>query len=490
MCAVLSSCEQHAQLHDEPQFCYDGPCVAQASVHQEFEMPPRSQLDVLFVIDNTSTMAEEQAVLRETLESLLPHGLNDSVDHQFATISTDMVNSGHRGKLQQGAESEAELGCPEAVPEVIASRHYLDDPQRLIRDLQCQVSVGTRGGSIGQGLEAMRQSLSCNGPNRSRLGPCCRPKDGLTVEEANRDPEGWAYDPYCELGEKRCITEVNPEDLVFPRPGSLLMVYFLTDKNDCSAADGISTEAPDPTRCEWDRDRLTPVAVYQDVLNKLKMSPERQIVVSVVTGPRQLDAKGQEIYYNAPRGRVPGVCDPDNSAFDPEAMLMCCPEGQCEGAVQPTCKSPLGSAYAGRRYLQLSESFDVNGVGCPIEDEFSECISICMEDAYVVPFEAYQYKLSWRGGFCLDRPPACIADDGARCDSGGEWNDPRNYRFTVGLICGPCEPECGPEGQRTEVPLSGYHIAEDNTCPGGFLISLNELPEPGVRLTLDYIPQP
>ncbi|MFN3197720.1 MAG: hypothetical protein ACE366_04795 [Bradymonadia bacterium] len=553
--ATLLGCNDHPLVKIEN--------VLTATQDDRFVLPPKTKLDILFVIDNSGSMCEEQVNLGANFEafaSFLFNDLGDNADYRLAVTSTDLRTAGQGGRFLNTPAQPMQLinctgvtpntaDCPAQLPLILKSENIANE-QQLVTNFRCMATLGTQGDGFEKGLEAMRLSLSCNGPNREQFGKCCVPREGLTPEQAVNQPDGFVYDPFCFVADE---TE-EPE---FLRPDSLLVVVFVTDENDCSdpasnppasnlaickygEQDGDGNGIPDGYRdqticrdasgnpineaecfqrecgglgaadcleqrclvsrainsnCEWFRDRLVPVADYQDFLNNLKIAPERQIIVASIVGSRAFTDTGEEIFFNPPEIPSNPGCDPDNPAFGSVGDDVCCPNGQCEGRIQPSCQSDNGIAFAGRRYLQLAESFDVNGIGCPVDDEFGECVTICVDD-FAAPLQVLKEKVTdLIGKFCLEKRPACLVptedmQDTEPCDSEAEFNDARNYAFRVRLescVTPGVSREMCPEFTSTVVPVSGYDIAEDNTCAGGFLVSLNDLPPANSRVQLEYI---
>lgn len=554
--ATLLGCNDHPLVKIES--------ILTATQDDRFVLPPKTKLDILFVVDNSGSMCEEQVNLGENFRafaSFLYEDLGDNADYRLAVTSTDLRTQGQGGNFLNTPAAPNQLinctrpdgtpfvpdtaDCPANLPLVLKSSDIANQEQ-LVRNFRCMATLGTQGDSFEKGLEAMRLSLSCNGPNRAQFGQCCIPRDGLTPAQAESVADGFVYDPFCEI-------EDEAQEPEFLRPDALLVVVFVTDENDCSdpfsnppesnlaickygTGDGDGNGIPDGYRdqeicsglnetecfqrecstltaedcqerrcvvdrlrnsnCEWYRDRLVPVSDYQDFLNGLKLSPERQVIVASIVGSRAYTESGEEIFFNLPETPTNPACDPDNPAFGSISEDACCPGGQCEGRIQPSCQSDNGIAFAGRRYLQLAEAYGPNGIGCPAgSDEFGECVTICVDD-FAEPLEALRDTVAVAvSQFCLDKRPSCLVPtaDGEGtepCDSEAEFADARNYAIRVRLeSCvqpGLPRDQC-PEFSNTVIPTAGYNIGPDNSCPGGYLLSLTELPPANSRVQLEYL---
>ncbi len=65
-----------------------------------FEQKAAAQIDILWVIDNSGTMVEEQDNLADNFNSFISIIEQSDVDYQIGVISTDMDDPAHQGQLQ------------------------------------------------------------------------------------------------------------------------------------------------------------------------------------------------------------------------------------------------------------------------------------------------------------------------------------------------------------------------------------------------------
>ncbi len=164
-------------------------------------------IDLLFVIDNSASMAEEQASLAANFDRFVDvmEGVEGGLlSIHLGVISTDLgvgpypVNgcsaNGDNGRLQSSPRVD---GCspPDGAfirnvvnPDGTRTQNYTGE---LADTFACIARLGTDGCGFEQPLEAMRRAL-----------------DGS-----------------------------NPENQGFLRPGAFLLVVFITDEDDCSASD-------------------------------------------------------------------------------------------------------------------------------------------------------------------------------------------------------------------------------------------------------------
>jgi|JI10StandDraft_1071094.scaffolds.fasta_scaffold46816_2 hypothetical protein len=537
--------------------------VVTAVNREENELPAKTKIDLLFLVDNSGSMCQEQANLTRNFSAFSEflYGLGDSADYRIAVISTDMQTEGQKGRfLNTPAPAEPSLNCkdingqplvpntadcPADLPQVIKSGRLdqggnVVDQADLERKFRCMATLGTNGDGFEKGLEAMRLALSCRGPNADKFSQCCR-EDGT-------------YDP-------ACIIPAETPEPEFLRPDALLGVIFITDEPDCSdpavnpaesrrvickygSGDGDGDGVPDGYRdaelcgnrspgecfraecgdleaeacrvercivsraansnCEWFRGNLTPVEDYYRFLTGLKAQPLESIVVASIVGRRTFTEAGNEITFNPGNPSPECAGDPDNGVKAPETEA-CCPGGACRGEIQTTCESSNGQAFTGRRYLQLTELFGDNGIGCPADadqNDSSACVNICVDD-FSEPLQQIKEKIvKVIGSYCLDKPAACqvpaAGDSPARpCETDAEFATSSNYQVRVRQQCLRTVDDCDPDGTncgRCEqvvapyiVPGDQWELILDPGCPGGMLVQLSELPKAGAEVFVEFL---
>jgi len=213
------------------------------------------KLDILFVIDNSGTMQEEQGKIAANFGAFIAELIGEEtqgtdVDYQIGVVTTDVEADGCRLRAGDGdprhriinAEDDRDYWTDERIRQVFAA------------NIQPHI-----GGSFEQGLEAMRCGLE------------------------------------------------HPDNAGFLRPDSKLAIVFVTDENDCS---GLTCPASEPDclkdlhplwGCDDRAADLTPVAEYFDWLvdedgagpDDHGLRPKSKIVVAGIIGVR--DATAQSI---------------------------------------------------------------------------------------------------------------------------------------------------------------------------------------------------
>ncbi len=260
--------------------------VLSAANRIENRLPAKTKLDFLFVIDNSSSMGEEQKALAEnfkTFSDFLFEELQGAADYRIAVTNTGIENpramcSGEKAAngrfLYSPADPNMQVYSPDVeingeVPEskkyffpltndceassdpVISSEDLnsrpiaslpgapagdpaCSDPDSaacvkvrrkllLEKEFRCHSTLGTDGCAIEKGLEAMRLALSCNGPNAELFKSCCK----LYNEN---DPSQNA-DAYYNTA---CVINDPVNEPTFLRPDATLVIIFISDENDCS----------------------------------------------------------------------------------------------------------------------------------------------------------------------------------------------------------------------------------------------------------------
>lgn len=301
------------------------------------DLLPESVVDVdlLFVIDDSGSMGEEQESLArwadDALFGVLELDPSTPLNLHVGVVSTD-VGGGELIAGCEGSDGGVLQNTPRVADCLAPDGRFLIDVDdgaggRIVNysgtlgeAFGCIARLGTSGCGFEQPLEAMRRAL-----------------DGS-----------------------------RPENAGFLRPGALLAVIFVTDEDDCSALDsalydpsaplgalssfrcfasGVVCAGDDPTTpgaktdCAPRDDSLyvTPVADYVDFLTSLKDDPSL-VVVAAIAGDPDFVTVG-----TAPSG-------------DPE--------------LAPSCTAPGGVAYPPVRIAALLDAFP----------ERSRLASICSDD--------------------------------------------------------------------------------------------------------------
>jgi hypothetical protein len=109
-----------------------------------FKQMKRPMKDVLFVIDDSSSMGEEQASLTKNLQSFMNWAVRLNVDYHIAVTTTDTSQTGARAP-----------GCIRGTTHKVVTQK-IPNP---IATFANNINVGTNGSSLEQGLEAAYQAF-------------------------------------------------------------------------------------------------------------------------------------------------------------------------------------------------------------------------------------------------------------------------------------------------------------------------------------------
>lgn len=234
----------------------------------EVSLPPGVATDILFVIDNSESMQEEQAKVMAELETFVSVLLEGPVtnDFQVGVVTTAVTShvqyclsedppelrrhEAESGKLQPGKD---EKGQPTDGPRILR----WDDPD-FLPSFRSLVSQGIKGSGQEMGLEAMRLAISkplSNGGNKGFLRPGARLLVVIVSDEDDcSDPSGSALvlGPPCETIACETDDECGAEGL-----------YCLLDRS--------AARSCQPNACETaeGRAKLEPVERYVDFLRGL-----------------------------------------------------------------------------------------------------------------------------------------------------------------------------------------------------------------------------
>lgn len=318
-----------------------------------------SAVDLLFMVDNSNSMAEEQASLTVQFPRLVSalttgdrngDGRADVLpirDLHVGVVTSDMGNGGFpvptcattfgddgilltRGNTSIG-------GCMATYP------HYLafeagGDVMALASDFGCVARVGTGGCGFEQQLEATLKALSPSTfPIAFSMG---------TTGHADRENAG------------------------FLRPDSLLAVTLVTDEDDCSAQD---PELFNPSssvytgdlnlRCFMYPSAVHPTGRFIDGFRALRSARPDLFVLGVIAGiPTDLVADPAHIDYDAILAD-----DRMQETVDTTVMMT---------RLRPACNVPgRGIAFPARRLVSVARAFGSQATVQSIcQDDFGPAI--------------------------------------------------------------------------------------------------------------------
>jgi hypothetical protein len=340
------------------------------------------KVDLLFVIDNSASMADDEKKLREQVPQLArtlvtgSRGPDDAKpfapvrDLHIAVVSGDMGASGVAGCSEQGADGvfRSSANGPSCEASYPPFQSYLAvpdaSPDELANDLACIAAVGTEGCSQQQPLEAALKAL----------WPASDSRFEFTAGPSHGDIANDGFlrsDPVAGL--------------------SLYKVIVLSDADDASPF---------------------PIARYVDGFRALRAGNERLALFSaVVSVPPDLvdaaarsgvdfsDAAQRDAYY-------------DRILSDP----------RMQSTTDATTESLEGSP--GRRYVEIAKAFGMDArVASLQQDDYSPVLDV-VSDIVDVQLDA----------ICLDQPLSRQESGEVACDVVWEL-PPERLNFDTPIEC-------------------------------------------------------
>ena len=393
------------------------PCT-RSRVGNNIRVESVDKVDLLFMIDNSNSMAEEQASLTLELPRLVRvlasgdrdgNGMRDEGDFDpvrslhigvitsdmgtggFAVPTCDSGTFGHQhgddGILITRGRTTIP-GCMATYPNVFRFEPAAPgaDPMAFASDVACVATTGTGGCGFEQQLEAVLKALSPSAPQM------------WTVP---------GYQP--PMFHNGTLGHADRENAGFIRPDSALAIILVTDEEDCSAANPDLFNPASPAfgstdlnlRCFAFPNEVHPIERYvrgrdgTNGLMGLRQNPGLLIFAGIVGVP------------------VETVADP--SSIDYEAILA--HESMREEVdtsmptrLRPSCNVPgRGVAFPPRRIVRTAAAIEAAGGSATIQ-------SICQE-SYAGALDAIIAKIADAlGGACLPRALNPDAEGFVQCD--------------------------------------------------------------------------
>jgi hypothetical protein len=345
-------------------------CAASTSV-AEIAVSNISRVDLLLVISDAPSMAEEQTLLRTRLPQLMRSLLTGEVagepmfaplqDLKVAVVAASLADGGdlHR------APADAAIGCSEQAPSFLRYRGpwfgpNRDDPTAFVDEFACLARVGNDARAPDQSLEAALRTLSdLQGDNGFLRND---PQSGLSAIE----------------------------------------VVVITDTDDCSPGATASGSALESSvECAAQADGLQPVRHYVDGLRALRAGNENLVQLAVLAGvpPALTDDAAQHVDLSNDVARQAYY----RKILDDPAMQIASAPG--DGGLRPACTAEHASAEPARRLVEAARQFGQNG----------RVLSICSDDwrALLEPLLAWADQRA--DVLCLRRPLERAADARVAC---------------------------------------------------------------------------
>jgi hypothetical protein len=359
------------------------------------------KIDVLFVVDDSGSMAQEQAALAKQLprmaRALATGDLDDDgtpefpppADVQLGVVSPNMglpglsdiekcTGLGDDGRLLSEL-GPASAGCGHKQPPFL---HYTapdTDADQLAEQFSCLAQLGTDGCGFEQPLEAALKALWPSADERVRFHGV---EPGMPTS---------GHGDGANLGFSRAATGDVP---------SLLVIVLLTDEDDCSASD-LALFTPnsylDPTkdadarllaqglnvRCTLNPERLYPVERYAAALRMLRPGAEQLVLFTAIAGvpPERVSREVMAaLDYEDDEARAQLY---DELLADPQMQERVEDSGTPDphdDTIRPACTTDLAIAYPARRITELARAFGANGAVQSIcQPDFADAVGFVLE---------------------------------------------------------------------------------------------------------------
>lgn len=188
------------------------------SGQDEWAQAPNNEVDILFVVDNSCSMEEEQASLRDGFQDFIGNMEGTGTDFHIGVISTSFdYDDANRGLL---------IGNPP----------YLTNADDYVQGFRDRVGLGTAGSDKEKGLAAAEYALSAPLLQGAHAG--------------------------------------------FIRSEAQLLIVVVSDEEDCS--DDFALEGQPAEACYTQMDDLVPVENYVETFQNMKVNSDFVQMASIV----------------------------------------------------------------------------------------------------------------------------------------------------------------------------------------------------------------
>lgn len=248
-------------------------CAPEQSISRQqqidtFYQSPTDEVDILWVVDNSQSMADEQAEVASKFSTFVSTLEASDMDFHVGIVTTDIDDPDQRGKLQAPEGEEAFLTV-----------HTPDYEARFAE----RVQVGIDGSDRERGIDAAYQALS-----------------------------------------EPMISSFNDG---FLRSGATLSIVYVSDENDCTDRGGLNAHS-ETDACYQHSDRLVSIKELMQDYFQLKLDGGR-LLVSAVVGPQISEGCEGAVPGTRYRGMADAfgglqgdICDEDFSSIMEELGLQ------------------------------------------------------------------------------------------------------------------------------------------------------------------------
>jgi hypothetical protein len=436
------------------------PCLV-SSVNVGFTVDKIDKIDLLFMVDNSSSMKEEQLALSQQFKNIITvlttgkrPGKPDFVpvnDLHLAVISSDLGTPGFVVDTCTGAGDDGVMqnagrapGCNTSYPRFLSYDARSNQPDQTANDFACVAMLGTDGCGFEQQLETSLKALWPSSDRRVEfVGDGA---GGKLVGHGDGDNAGFLRtDPIAGL--------------------SLLAIVLVTDEEDCSVIDPLVL-APaavlnlgDPlearlaaqglnTRCALNPELLYKTSRYVEGFRALRGRPDLVIFAAIVGVPPETvdeavlagtkfgDTASRETFYRSIL---------DHPAMQATVNDNGTPADPLDDQINPSCLGTASKAYPPRRIVEVARGFGPNGI----------VQSICQSD-FTPAVNAIIDLISTKiGAVCLPHPLVRNSQGIVDCDVIWELPPPGKGPTNTPTACDDpavpfLRPVTGDEPRRTK----------------------------------------
>jgi hypothetical protein len=216
--------------------CASDTGIARTTEMEEFHQAPTNQVDILWIIDTSVSMQEEQDAVATAAADFTDQLDNANMDFHLGLVTTDMDQENENAGVLLGTPAVLDASCrSNGIPSVED-----DDADCTYADsFRARVQQGTEGSDQEKGMQAAIQALTA--------------------------------------------PLVDTRNYGFLREEALLMVIVLSDENDCSDFGGLGSDA-NGEDCYNHYEKLSPVSDLVRQMKELKGDASR-VVMSGIIGP-------------------------------------------------------------------------------------------------------------------------------------------------------------------------------------------------------------
>lgn len=400
------------------------PCT-QVTVSQRIQVTNVDKVDLLFMVDNSNSMGEEQASLAQELPRMVeiltsgdfeldgvfdgPNDFEPVRDLNVGVITSDMGVGGHYvsscenadfgddGRLRTQGRTDI-AGCDAMYPRFMNYQPGSQTPASFADDVACVARAGLGGCGFEQQLEAILKAITPT-TAQSWTSP-----DFVPIGTPNA-PHGLDK-PFFRM----TSPHGDGHNDGFLREEAVLAIIPVTDEEDCSAANPDLSNPGDPQysgkdlnlRCFAFPDALHPVSRYVHGFIQTRSRPSLLVYAPIVGIPPDLAPGPDE------RPDYEKLISPDMSRRDPRMWEREDPTDPTR--LVPSCNVPdRGIAFPPVRIVQVAEGLQNLGAGVTVQ-------SICQASFENALTEVIRQIKSALGNACLPRPLNVRADGSVSCD--------------------------------------------------------------------------